>query len=367
MIGLLAVLCPSASAMEHGRGVVLEVSGPTPPEVLEALDAIARERTGIRFTVVSGGEASACPVERRFACWATIAAHEAPDAAVLVVLSARRVEDRDRLSFFAFDLHVTAAVARDESLDHDSIENQIYAKAIEAPAAEVDSALALRVFFEAGIAALGPILGEHSAPLGRIDVRAPEGTEVTLDGRALGTADRVEDVRPGLRAIGLSPPGAPPVTLAVDVRAGETSVAAIGAVPATDAPPILEVALLGAGGAAIAGAAITVAVAVARAERVRSTCLSRAEGDDCPGTGGVTSSFDAPGGPTTDVASVNRRGASLPALGAALAITGAAWITGALVFFDDEELRLWLTFGSGLALGAIAYGVGAALSTATPE
>jgi hypothetical protein len=220
---------------------------------------------------------------------------------------------------------------------------------------------ALLSYFEQLVDDLRPLLTKrhHGDPPGSIMVRSPVPVAVRLDGRFLAQLEPgdtiVEHVAPGRRSVVLS--GDAEQTFAVVIEPGRT--ATVSYAIATRRSHAVEWTMIGAGAASIAGGIAGAIVAATRAGEVRSGCFVRAETECEPGRV-ITTGFDPDLLPTTDPDTAYRGGVALIPLAAALLAGGAIWISGALLFFDEERLPLWLTVAAGLVVGFAAYGIGLA-------
>jgi hypothetical protein len=193
-------------------------------------------------------------------------------------------------------------------------------------------------------------------PWGEIALKCETpGLAIQLDGATLGTtqggATRIVRVVAGARTLTIGGKGT--FERQVDVGRGET--VAVEAAIKLGGPSQLRAALLWGGAGIAALGAGAVVFALARHDgSAQSYCFR-------PCTGG--SSFETAGydpAATDPTKPINPSGVLLAPLGYSLMAMGGAWAVGSWI--GDEDRAPWIELTAGVVLGALAYGLSAALN-----
>ncbi|MCC7383334.1 MAG: hypothetical protein IT384_15970 [Deltaproteobacteria bacterium] len=121
---------------------------------------------------------------------------------------------------------------------------------------------------------------------------------------------------------------------------------------------------LGLGAAGVAAAVVGVALiatAVAAPGAVRPACFP-SPGSSCGPVEFLRFGYttEAEVRSSAFAATANGRGPMIAPLGYSLLLTGATWLTGAILS-DTDELPFWVSIPAGLAAGGLAYGLTEAL------
>lgn len=338
---LLAVLVTGElTASPRTPALFLALADANSARLLQAaFSAALRERTDLALIPPADAKKlAACEGRERFSCWVRAADQK---AAYLFVISAQV----DRASVMMIDLSASRGVIAEGG--GEAAENRIFEEAtsMSSGAVALDDQAALERW------AIDLLEHELSRPLdraahwnvyGKISVQAPRpGLSISLDGAKLGPtsegATKVADVHVGTHAIALDELG---VSKSVAVAANST--AEVTFELPKDRSTVRAVSLWAGVGLAATGVVIeTVALASAGG----TTSLTVCRGVDC-----------MPEAPNR----FERAGPILVApLGYALFGTGATWAGGALL--GDEREDPWIAIIAGGAVGALAYGLSAAL------
>ncbi len=211
----------------------------------------------------------------------------------------------------------------------------------------------------------------HWLPYGAIDIHTDEGGhEIRLDGVALGSTapglTRISGVNAGTHRVRLTRPDLHPWHTDVDVMARDTAELQVTMLVASDpqALAIRQITQWSGVGLVLAGAVMT-SVAIAKQDRqIVSFCITP-DVAQCAGDRFTSIRHDPGRAPTTG-SSVNPDGLLLGPLGYSLMLTGATWSLGTLLFEDDTEIPWW-QIGAGVAVGALSYGLSAALNPESPN
>ncbi|MFO0724300.1 MAG: hypothetical protein U1E65_10985 [Myxococcota bacterium] len=116
------------------------------------------------------------------------------------------------------------------------------------------------------------------------------------------------------------------------------------------------------GGALVAGAGISVAIAGAVLEGQRQVvCISHRGSAQCPSFGALSAAASLSALPTADRALANPSGIRVMPFGLALLSAGATWSATTLLFGDEAEIP-WVQGLVGVAVGAMTYGLAVAAS-----
>jgi hypothetical protein len=191
-------------------------------------------------------------------------------------------------------------------------------------------------------------------------IDAEEPLEITVDDRTVATSvegvNELAQVSAGEHRIRIQHPNYAPVELTVQVERGarvelhpdlvRTANEENVLRPITEWSGLLLV---------VTGAVITAFALVRHDSKVSTVCYGSADG--CSHDGFVTFGYSAD---AVDGKNVNPPGVLMIPLGYSLAITGATWSLGTLLFGDDGDIP-WIQWIAGLALGAAAYGISVAV------
>lgn len=298
----------------------------------------------------------------------------------LLVLSHVTGEDSDRLSVTLVD--TDRALARVHTTDpstpgaFQALEVSIRAEAVlaEPEWGEIDGEPAAAAFLERLFTeALRPHLeaAGHWAPHGRVELEGVRaGLGVALDGDTIGTTGAgrttVRGVPAGRHTLRLFGPDITPYEAEVDVERRGVVVLRpqLEGLASPGSQAFRQSLLWGGAGLVVAGAVIA-GVALGRADGdVTTFCPTIGEGAGCAGSRFITSGYDPGASPTFDD-EVNPSGVLLAPLGYSLALTGATWSLGTLLFGEDGDLPWW-QLAAGLVVGGVAYGVSAAAQPSSP-
>ncbi len=291
---------------------------------------------------------------------------------LLMVSNVAGAERGDRISVLLLDLDRALRLYHDAERKpgfEDEVEIRISEEAVIAssrPALVLDEPEANVVLTRAFERGFEAPLGErgHWSPLGTIDVVSSVGcVAVELDGRAIGqfdgTTGTVRGVRPGRRRLTFRRAGYEVAEREVDVAARTPVRVEVTLLPkaSSDAGLANRAVLWGGAAVAAVGAAIVVYGLTRTDSGVTSHCF--AGSPDCASRSDFVSfGFDADAdGVARDV---NPGGVLVVPLGYSLAATGATWSLGALTFERDAELP-WISIALGAVVGALSYGLSAAL------
>lgn len=291
---------------------------------------------------------------------------------LLMISNVAGGERGDRLSVLLLDLDRALRLYHEAERRpgfEDEVEIAISEKALLAqsrPALVLDEAeskvVITRAFerqFEGALERLG-----HFKPYGTIALTANvAGVAVEVDGRAIGQLDTksgtLRGVRPGRRTLTLRRAGYEVASHEVEVAARSTANADVTLVAraGSDAGVLSGAVLYGGAAVAAVGAALVVYGLTRPDGDVTSHCF--AGSPDCGSRSDfVTFGYDS--GADGVVNDVNPGGLLVVPLGYSLFATGATWSAGALTFDRGSELP-WLSVVVGVVVGALSYGVSAAL------
>ncbi|MCK6551407.1 hypothetical protein L6R52_36565 [Myxococcota bacterium] len=374
---LLGLAAPAAVHADARTPSILIVT--TPRGLAHAADSSAliletarviEARSGLRVLSIeqSGvdvAELERCPPTTLLGCMIrAVGASTSTPPAFLFVLSARATSSgRARLSLLTLDVRESldelAKLAR--GADAEEVEDAIFASAASGEPRELDPADedALRDFLDGQLdtAVRAPLeRRDEWAPFGRITLAGTwAGASIAIDDRVVGVTDdgatELDDVRPGVRRLQLDD-GAETVHLVLRVERGAVARATV---QRADRSTNTALAWAGAG-LAIAGAVVVGVAAATTAGELDSRCLTRAPiAAACDAPGFATFGFDPSSGPTTDVNAVNPPGLRVVPLGLGLITTGGAFVVGPRLL--DGEVGAWISVITGVALGALTYGV----------
>lgn len=305
-------------------------------------------------------------------------AQGAGQAELLLVLSNLTQESGvDRLSLVLVHLQRAIAIATepapsDPALAEEwaaDVEVRIVESAVLARPrlATIATEAEMRAFLERAFTEeLRPGLEEAGAwaPYGAIELEAPEpGVAVEVDGTTAGITragiTRIGRVPAGRRLVRLSHPRYATFETELVVARGETTQLRVDLAGASGpASPLRSVLFWSGTAATVAGAALATFALVRSDGDVSTLCLVRA-GQPCGGSGFMTTGYDPSRAPTFSD-DVNPGGLLLGPLGYSVALTGATWAISTLLFGEPED-GPWLQVAAGIAVGAAAYGLSAAL------
>lgn len=200
------------------------------------------------------------------------------------------------------------------------------------------------------------------APFGAVDLDVGPGVTVAIDGVIAGLTGpgttRVDEVRAGRRVLRFEAEACDPVEQVLEVEAGEVARVSLELEPRS--APGREALLWVGAGTAAAGASILVYALARHDPAARTACFAGTAGCEA-GSAFETTGYDGGGGLA---AGANPAGLLVAPLGAALLLAGGAWISGSRLGTGDGVP--WVELGVGLALGALTYGIAAAIDTPTP-
>ncbi len=388
---LAAMLLLSAPAVldadERASSVVLVVAprgGAVPTSALidaavEAIEAGSElhvrsaEQAGIDPRVVER-----CPRDVRLSCWVRAARPDfVPERSrrnlaadfpqVLFAVIAQSIRD-EALSIVVASIDLEAALTvlgrRRSAAD---TEDAIFSLAHRTAAHRVD--LRDRAALSA-LSALFRRLAQHdlrqvlarAGERGTVRVRGGDGLALGLDGRRLGVltgADaQVINVQPGLRQVGLWAGSQAVLTTTVTIAARSTVTVLAPSVGTPPAHPSRAPILWGGVGFVAAGVALGAVALAAGDGGVDARCLRRPGDGSCDGPGFTSFAPSAEATPTGDADAIDDPSVAAGPLAAALLITGASAMVGALV--TDPEEPPWVGVVVGLLAGAIGYGAAVA-------
>lgn len=198
----------------------------------------------------------------------------------------------------------------------------------------------------------------HWAPYASLELSSNvDGAQLIVDDRTVGTVragvQRVEQLRAGTRRVGLSLPGYDPAVATIELGPGDA--ARLELALTRSRGPLVDIFLWGGLGLVGAGAAVSVAGAVAAGGRGEPVCVQVTVDAPCPRQNEFVTSVAA-----TDVAP-NPPGFAIAPFGFALAATGIGLVAGSWLGADLGEHWWWISALSSLAVGAGTYGLAVAL------
>lgn len=282
-------------------------------------------------------------------------------------------ERGDRMSVLLLDLTVALATFHEaprESGWQDDVEVQISERAVVAssrPALVLDEAEAQTVLARAFERSFATALAKagHWEPFGAIalDVDADD-VAIEIDGQAVGVTKQrqtlLTGVAPGSRTLTLRRTGYATLTTTIDVRSRETvrHEAKLVPVTATGEGAVRTSVIWGGALVAAVGVAVTI-WGVSRADgSVTSHCF--ADQPDCSSRSDFISLGYDPSRSGAGNDAINPSGVRIVPLGYSLALAGGTWSLGSLLFADENDTP-WIPLAAGVVLGALGYGLGAAL------
>lgn len=202
------------------------------------------------------------------------------------------------------------------------------------------------------------------SPYGTIELRTSvDNAMVFLDERPVGSTQagltRIEKVDPGLHALRLEHPSFEPFSQQVEVRRMQSI--EVQANPAARLAVVSDVprTLTLWGGVAIAAAGVGLSIyGATRPDSSLSVACFEGSPDCTGGRRFITFGYDSSKA-DRDPAGINPKGVMIVPLGYSLVGTGAAFSVGALLSEPSEVP--WLTWLTGVVVGAAAYGISAAV------
>ena len=250
----------------------------------------------------------------------------------------------------------------------EEVENRIFADAIQARPATVrqrDPAQ-MQAFFRAAIQEVFAGVLERGGfwqPYGAVSVSGPPGLVVELDGSVVAsTADTpllLTSVMPGGRTVVVSNPDGSqvPFRRVLTVERGRTAEVSVTMVERPDASAAgLRTATFWSGiGVAAAGAVLTAYGALAPRD---ITHVRSCRGGGCDGGNAGFATLCELSSSTPQ--GCGSTGVLVAPLGYSLIATGGVWLVGTQLFGDDGDVP-WVQLVAGLAVGAVSYGLSAAL------
>lgn len=277
----------------------------------------------------------------------------------------------DRMSAVLVNTDLALAYYHEAERDapdwEDAVEAKINVAAVVSPPARAEVAgpaeaqAFLRELFEQKLVQAFEATGNWR-PYGEVELRgAPADAIVYLDGAPLGATGpertRLRQVDPGRRALRLEHPGHLPFSSEVVVRRGEVadlSVTMVAREVETSALP-RQVTLWTGAAMVVAGVGLSIYGATKPQSDLRTVCIEPTECTD--GRRFITFGYDPE---QDDPRAINPSGVMIVPLGYSLAGAGATFSLGALL--TDEGDLPWISWVAGAAVGALAYGVSAAVA-----
>ncbi len=289
-----------------------------------------------------------CPLERRLACWTERAARAHPDA-LLLVLSV--VGGPRGATYTGVLLDVRTERERVASLagrTTEQIENALFEHTISFDRSDVPRARLVSALREDVTRSVATVFDRRAdlAPWGELELTTAPGWTVSVDDREVGVTEAVTSMRlrPGTRKVAVRDPvDADRIEREVDVTSASVVRLDLRVVPNHPMHAVSAWSGVGVGGlgaivlvaAAAAGAEPTYQLYGPREQRYATTCDLFSS--DCQG-----------------------RGLALLPLGAALFVAGGAVAASYFGLADGGEYEWWWA-AIGVALGAVTYGVVAAV------
>lgn len=360
MTPLLAVLTFASSAIvleERLPLAMLVIAGDgalesafTAEEVVEKMSVALAKHTSLApqlFPLPKN-----CDEKARLVCWVdAVVSSELPLRYLLAVSYQHEASGGTRIAALLID--IPAARNIPSGADREDELAQRAASATDTIAGDSD---ALAAYFELLIGQKFRAdfeANQHFDPYGTIALDTPRaGYRIVLDGRFVGTSSKgetlLENVLPGRRTLVLIDPEHEARTqTTLTVRSKETAAFSPIAVqsPALDGPSYRQLTFWTGVGLATAGSALAIwgLTANPREGHTFATLCETSERD----------------------ASCADRGGPLAApLGYSVALIGGIWAVGSELSDDEQP---WIPFVIGLAVGAISYGVSAALDGSDPD
>ncbi|MCK6551116.1 hypothetical protein L6R52_35105 [Myxococcota bacterium] len=191
------------------------------------------------------------------------------------------------------------------------------------------------------------------------------GWGIDLDGATIGTTSdaattRIVGVSAGARRLQLVHAHFEPVDVTLTVERGKTTRYDAAPIHRGGASSSVRTGVIWGGAAVAAAGAAVLTWSLARADGDVVVYCLRSAGATCEASSRFqTSSYDPSAVPAFDDR-VNPSGLRVAPLGYALVGTGAVWSLGALLLTDEGEIP-WPEVVAGIAVGALAYGLSAAL------
>ena len=356
------------------RGVPSPVQAAT---CIQAASDALTDLTGLRL--ISAEQAGVvhskfldCAAQQRFTCWTRAVRNVRNPARYLFVLfiqSSATTSDGLRLSLLLLDLELANEIIANEPRGparEERVESKIFESTVHTRARVIASTpeALVRFHHDAAHADLRSVLGRngHWQPFGRIAVTSDKsGRSIEIDGRVVGVTTAgtttIERVTTGPREIVVRDVQSELTHTQVSVAHGQTSQVRVHDL--SSGPHPVRTASLWTGGVVAAGGLALVGLAVAQSGDARAACLSRPGQDDAGCPAAAAPSFGETISPSTNPDST---GGSLPIapIAAALAVTGATWLTGALLGPDEDAP--WWAIGIGALAGGVVLAAGLALS-----
>lgn len=210
----------------------------------------------------------------------------------------------------------------------------------------------------------------HWQPYGTIEIVTDRGGhEIHLDGVAVGSTNpgrtHLTGVSAGGHQVRLSAPGLHPWRSKVEVPAQGIATLKATVLVASNPQALAarQITQWSGVGLMLAGVVITSVAVASQDPGVVTYCVQGTQ--NCAGDRFTSINYDPSQAPTTG-RGLNPDGVLLGPLGYSLMLTGTAWSLATLLFDDDTEMPWW-QIGAGLAVGALSYGLSAALNPQSPS
>ncbi len=316
-----------------------------------------------------------CELDRRLTCWVEEARRTRPAEAPMFLLVMSLVESKEgtvEVAGVLVDLERAGKII-DRALDEPagsvaSVENRIFESVITArgTTSRLDDDAELLQLLDRFLAGdFAGAFAEHGVaePAGAITIAGGRaGLEIAIDDALVGITGpgttRLEALAPGARRVSIRDPERHEELLTEAVMVRPQTPVEVRIPPPAVAPDRtrMKVGLFGGVAIAAVGIAISaVGIGLAPDRDVVTPCV----GADCTEqrTSRLAGTCDLAHERSSECAN---GGLLLLPLGYSVALSGALWSIGS-VLFPDSELAFWLSLVAGVGLGAATYGISSAL------
>jgi len=290
---------------------------------------------------------------------------------LLFITNITRDGEPDRLSAQLIDTDIALEAYHSALREGEDWEANVEAlaneKAVSTPRTEVESSAGAAAFVKALFSEhLRASFVEHKVwePFGRLDLTAAiPGLELRLDGTSIGVTQpgnvtHVTGVLPGKHELRIDGPDIRPFVATIEVVKGQTLAldTALDVRP-TQTTRVAQTMTFVAGAAAIVGGGVVTVLAIATPSGDAGGVCYRGVQASCEtGQELLRSSYDS--GRFNDQ---NGGGVLLAPLGYSLVAGGATWMLGTWLYTDGDDVP-WIPLVAGVAVGALSYGISAALN-----